>query len=418
MQPLLRHIIAALVLVVASGFPAPGQTLSQRIQTTMAGDTLRIEAGVYSEPTILLDRPITLLGEPGAVIRGSGDHELMVINADSISIQGLRFEHVERTFMEDRAAIRVAGHTHCRIMDNEFDDVFFGVYLAKADACEVGGNTFRSDIQNETSGGNAIHSWYSKRLAIHDNDIDGFRDGIYLEFTEDSQVAGNVSRNNLRYGLHFMFSDRCAYEDNVFEDNRAGVAVMYADGILMRGNTFRRAWGTSAYGLLLKEIRDGSLTDNLLEGNTTAVFMEASDRLIISGNAFVNNGWALRVMGNAIDNRFERNDFSGNTFDVSTNSRSAPSSFANNYWDRYAGYDLDRNGIGDVAFRPVTLFSVLAEQHEASLFLFRSILVDVLDAAESLLPVLTPTDLVDATPSMRPVTPYLLPVSPNGPSPD
>ena len=371
---------------------------------------MRIEAGIYTEPTLIIDRP--LWAEPGAVIRGSGNHELIVIQADSVTIRGFRFEHVERTFMEDRAALRVAGSANCRILDNTFEDVFFGVYLAKADGCAVSGNTLNAVFENETSGGNAIHSWYSRNLRITGNDVNGFRDGIYLEFTEDSRVSANASRNNLRYGLHFMFSDRCAYEDNVFEDNRAGVAVMYADGILMRGNTFRRAWGTSAYGLLLKEIRDGELTGNRFEGNTTGVFMEASDRLVVTRNAFVDNGWALRVMGNAIENRFEQNDFVGNTFDVSTNSRSAPSSFSGNYWDRYAGYDLDHDGTGDTFFRPVRLFSVLAERHEASLFLYRSILVDVLNAAEDLLPVLTPTDLKDASPRMRPVSGFLFEADP------
>jgi nitrous oxidase accessory protein len=401
MRQRLLHITLLLIWTVGS---AAAQSLSERIALASPGDVLHVEAGVYTEPTLLIDRPLTLLAAEGAVIRGAGNHELIVIGADSVTIRGFRFEHVERTFMEDRAAIRVAGRKNCRIQDNTFEDVFFGIYLAKADGCEIRGNTLRAELENETSGGNAIQSWYSRNLTVANNRVDGFRDGIYLEFTEDSRVAENISRNNLRYGLHFMFSDRCAYEDNLFEDNRAGVAVMYADGILMRGNEFRRAWGTSAYGLLLKEIRDGQLSGNRFEGNTTGVFMEASDRLHVTGNAFVDNGWALRIMGNAIENRFEANDFVGNTFDVSTNSRSAPSSFAGNYWDRYAGYDLDRDGTGDTFYRPVRLFSVLAERHEASLFLYRSILVDVLNAAEDLLPVLTPTDLTDDAPRMRPVS--------------
>lgn len=401
---MLRYWLHIVLLFVWTVVPAAAQSLSERIAQAAPGEVLKIEAGIYTEPTLIIDRPLTLLGEEGAIIRGAGNHELIVIDADSVTIRGIRLEHVERTFMEDRAAIRVAGRSDCRILDNTFEDVFFGIYLAKANRCEVSGNTMLAQFENETSGGNAIHSWYSRNLLVTNNRVHGFRDGIYLEFTEDSRVMHNQSRHNLRYGLHFMFSDRCAYEDNVFEDNRAGVAVMYADGILMRGNTFRRAWGTSAYGLLLKEIRDGELSGNRIEGNTTGVFMEASDRLDVTRNAFVDNGWALRIMGNAIQNSFEQNDFVGNTFDVSTNSRSAPSSFSGNYWDRYTGYDLDRDGTGDTFYRPVRLFSVLAERHEASLFLFRSILVDVLNAAEDLLPILTPTDLKDATPRMRPVS--------------
>ena len=151
---------------------------------------------------------------------------------------------------------------------------------------------------NETAGGNAIHSWYSRRSDdFSGNSVSGYRDGIYLEFTEDSEVVGNTSADNLRYGLHFMFSDRCSYERNVFERNRAGVAVMYADGITLRDNVFRRAWGSSAYGLLLKEIKDGVVEGNRFEGNSIGLLLESADRLAFTDNTFRNNGWAIKDDG-------------------------------------------------------------------------------------------------------------------------
>ena len=75
--------------------------------------------------------------------------------------------------------------------------------------------------------------------------------------------------------------------------------------------------------------------------------------------------------------------------------------FSGNYWDRYKGYDLDRDGIGDVPFRPVRLFSVIVEKYEASLVLLHSILVDALDTAERIVPALTPDELIDSAPLMK-----------------
>jgi nitrous oxidase accessory protein len=398
MKTMLRSIII-LLLTVSPGFSQP--TIADLVTAARPGTTVRVPAAVYTEPTILINKSITLIGEPGAVIRGAGDHELVVVDADSVTVSGFRFEHVDKTFLEDRAAVRVAGAADCRITDNVIDDAFFGIYLAKAARCEVSGNTLSAAFDNETSGGNAIHSWYSRGLEISGNRISGFRDGIYLEFTEDSAVLDNVSTKNLRYGLHFMFSDRCSYERNVFGENRAGVAVMYADGITLRDNVFRRAWGSSAYGLLLKEIKDGVVGGNLFEGNSIGLMLESADRLALSGNTFRENGWAIKLMASATDNSFTGNRFLGNTFDVATNSRTTFSQFVGNYWDRYEGYDLDRDGVGDVAHRPVSLFSVLAERHESALYLYRSVLVDLLDTAERLLPVLTPTDLKDSRPLMQ-----------------
>ena len=106
-------------------------------------------------------------------------------------------------------------------------------------------------------------------------------------------------------------------------------------------------------------------------------------------------------MANSPGNRFEGNLFEGNSFDLATNSRSTDGVVSGNWWDRYQGYDLDRDGRGDVAFRPVRLFSLLVANNPPSVILMRSAFVDLLDAAERALPVLTPETLVDRAPLMR-----------------
>jgi len=106
-------------------------------------------------------------------------------------------------------------------------------------------------------------------------------------------------------------------------------------------------------------------------------------------------------MANSEENVFTRNRFDGNTFDVATNSRYNFSTFEENWWDRYRGYDLDRDGYGDVPFRPVRLFSLVVERNAPSLVLLRSIFVTLLDLAERVAPVLTPATLIDDRPLMR-----------------
>jgi len=198
-----------------------------------------------------------------------------------------------------------------------------------------------------------------------------------------------------------MFSDSCAYRDNHFRRNGAGIAVMYSKHVDMMGNTFEDNWGAGAYGLLLKDIIDGQLAGNRFTGNSTALFLEGSSRLHIRGNTFDRNGWAIKLMANAEGNRFEDNTFSGNSFDVATNSRSNASVFDANTWDHYQGYDLDRDGYGDVPYAPVRLFSLIVQQNEPALILMRSFMVDLLEAAERVLPVLTPATLVDHRPRLR-----------------
>ena len=86
---------------------------------------------------------------------------------------------------------------------------------------------------------------------------------------------------------------------------------------------------------------------------------------------------------------------------MATNSRSNASVFDANSWDHYQGYDLDRDGYGDVPYAPVRLFSLIVQQNEPALILMRSFMVDLLEAAERVLPVLTPATLVDHHPRLR-----------------
>jgi nitrous oxidase accessory protein len=258
----------------------------------------------------------------------------------------------------------------------------------------------RGSGRTQSQSGNAIHSWSSTGLVVEDNIVRGHRDGIYFEFTTDAQVRRNTSTHNLRYGLHFMFSHRCEYAENSFLDNRAGVAVMYSHEVTIRENRFERSQGSSAYGLLLKDISDSRVERNRFVQNSAGLYAEGTTRVEVSGNEFLRNGWGVQVMANAQDTRFLDNRFEGNSFDVSTNSASAASVFQGNSWDRYAGYDLDRDGFGDVPFAPVRLFAFVVQQNEPALILLRSFFVSLLDAAERVAPVLTPATMLDRRPRM------------------
>jgi len=377
-------------------------SLTAALALARPGDTIVVRAGVYQEPRIVVAVPVTIVGEPGAIFDGGGSHEVITVRANSVTILGLTIRNVGHSYTDDRAAIRLDGVRDCRIADNRLLDAFFGVYAARSSNCTVSGNRIEGKARSQTSSGNAIHLFYSDGFTVEGNTISGHRDGIYLEFSRRAHIVGNESRENLRYGLHFMYSDSCDYRHNTFAHNASGVAVMYSRAVTVVGNHFEDNRGTAAYGLLLKEIKDSRITDNLFAGNTVGLYAEGSDRMVVEHNQFVRNGWAMRLMADATDNTFRRNRFLGNTFDVATNRQTTNSStFLENYWDGYRGYDLDRDGYGDVPFRPVRLFSTLIEQSEPSLILLHSFFIDLLELAERVAPVLTPESLVDSRPLMR-----------------
>jgi nitrous oxidase accessory protein len=377
-------------------------SIRDAIAAAPAGARVVVPPGWYSEPTLELSRPIELVAGGEVVLDGGGERGLIVVRSDDVTIRGFTLRNTGRSFVEDRAAIRIEKARRCAIEDNTIEDAFFAIYLASAADCLIRGNRLTATEGRETFSGNGIHVWYSRDITIADNAITGYRDGIYFEFVMASRVTGNTSGDNLRYGLHFMFSDSCTYERNVFRANGAGVAVMYARFVEMTGNAFVENWGTAAFGLLLKDIRDSRIADNTFDTNSIGLYAEASSRVEVTGNDFTRNGWAVKLLANSENSRFTANNFEGNTFDVATNSRRTYSEFEGNWWAAYRGYDLDRDGIGDVPHRPVRLFSLLVERNEPSLILLHSFLVGLLDAAEAVIPALTPETLQDVRPLMDP----------------
>ncbi|MFQ5608613.1 MAG: NosD domain-containing protein, partial [Candidatus Zixiibacteriota bacterium] len=199
------------------------------------------------------------------------------------------------------------------------------------------------------------------------------------------------------------FSDSCTYEGNRFSGNGAGVAVMYTRHVRMIDNEFSNNWGGGAYGLLLKEITDSEISGSRFHRNSVGVFAEGVIRATVSDCQFTENGWAIKIRADSDQNLFTANNFIGNTFDVATNSRQNYSVFDGNYWSSYSGYDLDRDGAGDIPYHPVSLFSLIVEKQPPALALLRSAFVDLLEVAERALPALTPETLVDNSPRMEPL---------------
>ncbi|MEX2528654.1 MAG: nitrous oxide reductase family maturation protein NosD [Gemmatimonadota bacterium] len=380
-------------------------TLAQAVEAAPPGAVIRVASGHYREFPLTLSKPVTLVGEGYPVLDGERSHSILLVAADDVTIRGFEIRGAGKSYTRDHAGITVEEHRGCRIEDNRLEENFFGIYLARTRDCVVQRNRIRSDAVRETDSGNGIHLWDVERIHVRDNEVSGHRDGIYLEFAREVVIRNNLSRGNLRYGLHFMFSDDSFYQDNTFLANGAGVAVMYTRNLVMSGNHFLENWGPAVYGLLLKDVQDALVEGNVFRRNTVAVFAEGADRMTFRFNRLEGNGWALRILGSSQDNHFTANNFVENTFDVTTNSRRSPNTFEENHWSAYQGYDLSGDGFGDVPHRPVRLFSFMVEQEPEALILLRSFFVDVLEVAERVLPVLTPEALMDPRPRMKEVTP-------------
>ena len=143
-------------------------TVAAALAAAAPHDTVRVDAGIYREGTLTLDRPVTLVGLPGAVLDGGGEAGLLFITADSVTVQGFTLRNTGISYTDDRAAIQVEKARFCRIRENVLDDAFFGIYLANAGDCLIQGNLLTAYGDRETRSGNGIHLWYSCLLYTSD----------------------------------------------------------------------------------------------------------------------------------------------------------------------------------------------------------------------------------------------------------
>lgn len=377
-------------------------SISVAITSAKPGDTVLVHGGLYKEGTILINKRIVLLGINNPVLDGENKSTILLITVDSVIIKGLVLQNVGTSYVEDRSAIRIKKSDHCLIESNKLVNAFFGIYLEHCKNCIIRNNTIIGRAEYEMNSGNAIHLWYCKNIIIKENHAEGHRDGIYLEFVDNSTIENNVVINNLRYGLHFMFSDSDRYLNNRFISNGAGVAVMFSKTIRMENNEFSDNWGSSSYGLLLKEITDSEIRLNYFSRNTIGIYCESVSRTNIVNNDFSSNGWALNILGSCSANSVQKNNFLNNTFDVATNSSRNSNNYDGNYWSENTGsYDLNRDGVSDVPFRPVKLLSYMIGSIPSTIILMRSLLVDLINHAEKIVPVITPHNLLDNNPMMR-----------------
>lgn len=392
-----KTILAATITVY------PNQKISEAIAKAHAGDCIRVMPGTYKEKGIVIDKPLVLLGINHPVLEGEKKYEILTITADHVVVEGFTIQHSGYSSMDDLAAVRLKNVSHVAVRNNRLINNFFGIYCQHADTCSITNNTISSNGISELESGNGIHAWKSDQLIIANNTVTGHRDGIYFEFVTNTLIYNNKSFKNIRYGLHFMFSNNDTYVKNAFTENGAGVAVMFSHHVYMYENAFRENWGSSAYGLLLKEINDSRAENNIFYRNTAGVHMEGSNRIHFTHNRFIQNGNALKIQASCMDNTIIANNFSGNSFDVSTNGSLVLNTFHRNYWDKYEGYDLDRNGVGDVPYHPLSIYTLIVERNPTAMMLFRSPVASLLERAEKTLPGLTPENLKDDAPLMKPL---------------
>lgn len=386
-------------------------SITEALRKANEGDIIVVKGGVYKEK-VVIRRRIQLIGEGQPVIDGNYQSDVVRIEADEVTIKGFTIRKSGSDLLKDESGIKVANSEGAIIEGNQLQDVLIGIYLYASRDNTIRNNTSygRADYTTEETSGNGIHLWKSPDNTIEGNHIIKHRDGIYVEFSPGNSIRNNHCERNVRYGLHFMYSNNNTFEENVFEKNGTGSALMYSKNIILRKNNFKENPGPNGFGILLKSLNDSIAEENVIANNTVGLFMDDANRDVFTKNIFSQNGWAIDLFSSSSDNVLYANNFLDNIYQVTTDTDRTTNQFfknsTGNYWSDYkgySGYDLNGDGIGDIPYKPVKLLSYLMKRYPDLTAFLGSPGLKALEFAERVIPVLNPVEMEDPYPLMNPV---------------
>ncbi len=388
---------------MVEGRPAPGDLspIQQWIDGAPTGSTVEIPPGRYVGD-VIVDRPMHLIGRGRPVLVGAGAGTVLRVRASGVVIEGLDIDGRSGGDLgRDASGIHVTGHSvvirDCRIVNT-----LFGVYLREADDATVERVRIRG-IRGRDAGekGSGIHVWNTNRFTLADSEIVDVRDAFYIQSSSGGLIVRNTARD-LRYGIHYMFSDDNRFEDNAFENGAAGVAMMYSRRIVFRHNRLIHNRGFASVGLLLKACDDVTAEANLIADNARGVFLEGSYRNQFRRNIIAESDTAIVLYDSSGQNVFAGNSFVANLTPLSLVGKRTDTAFDGNYWSDHLEPDLDGDGRSDRPYKLSSVFDHLRSNLTAADLFTQSVAASALGAAERAFPVLDAIPVEDHSPLARP----------------
>ncbi|WP_038055152.1 right-handed parallel beta-helix repeat-containing protein [Thermus amyloliquefaciens] len=314
--------------------------------------------GEVEGPLVLTTPGLVVEGE-GAVLRGKEGHTLRLL-APGITVRGLKVVGAGpgEDFFEPDAAIYLRGCEGCLLEEVTVEEAPAAVRVEDSPRAVVRG--LRAKGLGESPG---VLVYGSPGVRVEGSHLLGYMDAIYVEYSPDMVIRGNLLEGNGRYGFHVMFSWGVRVEENLSRANGVGNAVMHGAQNRVRGNRLYGHKSPVGYGLLVQDERGTEVRENLFAENTLGLVLMDAQGVRVWGNGFQENGTALRITRERGGNSawVEGNAFQGNLYDLLVDDPGAKAKVVGNRYDRASGLPVPHLPTGAFAL-------LLARQPELSLF--------------------------------------------------
>lgn len=393
-------LAAALATPTAWGHPP----LQLFVDLTPEHGVLRPPAGIYSGP-VVITRPITLDGQGTVTLDGGGEGTVLTVRANGATVRGLRITGSGNTYDGVDAGLLVEADG-VLVEDNTIEDTLFGIHLRRANGNTLRANHIRSRGADPNLRGDAIRLWYSHDNLIEANEIHDSRDLVFAN-ANDNRILGNEIRDS-RVGMQFVFANGNLIQGNDLRANATGILALYSNDLTIRANRLWNARHHSGAALAVKESSGVAIEDN--EVVHCAVGLQANSpthpesALQTTGNRFAYNDVAMYFYGEKGGHTIHGNRFEKNFTDIAVSHPHAArgNDWRDNFWDEYAGFDRDGDGVGDLPHEVYAYADRIWMDWPLARFFRGSLAMEMIDFLERLAPFSQPEPLLsDPAPRVK-----------------
>ncbi|ABD86004.1 nitrous oxide reductase family maturation protein NosD [Rhodopseudomonas palustris] len=443
-MPLRLRLIPAVLFAAAASSAlaetigvAPGQPLQAVLDRAQDGDVIAVAAGEHPG-AITIARRLTIAGEPGAILAGNGAGTVIKVTAPDVVIRGLTIKNSGRDLQTmDSGIFLEQSAERALVENNRLQGNLFGVYVHGATGSRVQGNVIEGlrDIRLAEAG-NGVSVWNAPEVTIADNTFRYGRDGIFTITSKNDRFINNRFEN-VRFAVHYMYTNDSEVSGNLSIGNHAGFAIMYSNRLTIRGNVSDR---DRDYGLLFNYANYAAIEGNRVSGGSLAnigngrdegsddekgmlpeakpaqagssqdgpqkcVFIYNANHNKFRDNWFERCGIGIHFTAGSEGNEITGNAFIGNRNQVKyvgTRNLDWSKGGRGNYWSDNPAFDLDGDGIADTAYRPNDLVDRVLWTAPSAKVLINSPAVQVLRWAQSQFPALYPGGVIDTHPLIAP----------------
>ncbi|MDY0233867.1 MAG: nitrous oxide reductase family maturation protein NosD [Sulfurimonas sp.] len=392
----MKKILLLLLFIYALN----ANVLQEAIDKAPSGSTLKLYSGVYSG-NITINKPLNIIGvEADVVIDGGGVGNVVDIKSSNVTLNNLTIQNSGPLMYSLDSGIKIEKAKNINIINCKILDSLYGLNIYMMQDSTIKENFISSKDYDIGLRGDALKIWHSHNNLISHNTITKTRDITINQSHNNIFTNNNIT--NSRFALNVAHSNHNLIEKNSFRYNSVSLMMMMSEDSKIINNSILSSNGAAGIGVILQ---GGSTVfdSNTLRYNAKAIYIDSNPneqeiKRFITNNDISYNKEAMGFHMTIRQNKIANNIFEGNIDDIvkgTAGYKTMLNEVEYNYWDRYAGFDKNRDNIGDNSFLIYQYADRLWHYNNKVKFFYGSPIMSMLNFLAQVAPFIEPTLLLE-----------------------